>query len=80
MKIFGVSGWDGQWVYWQHRIRKAAGRGALIVKRRKIFVPEVFTSGSRTRFSSAASVHFYRLVMEVKTEAAPEGGGMSQRR
>ena len=79
MKIFGVSGWDGQWVYCQDRRGKAAWSGALIVKRSKIFVLEVFTSGSQTRFLSPASGNFYGLVTEVKAEAARESCGMSQR-
>jgi hypothetical protein len=78
VKIFGVSGWDGQWVYCQDRCGKAAGRGALIVKRSKIFVLEVFTSASRTLFSSTASVNFYGLVTEVKAEVAREGCGTSE--
>ena len=66
MKVFGVSGWDGQWVYCQHRTGKVPWSGAPIVKRLKIFVLEVFTSASRTRFSSAGSGNFYGLVTEVK--------------
>ena len=48
------------------------------MKRLKIFVLEVFTSGSRTRFSGAASGNFYGLVTEVKAEVAREGCGTSE--
>jgi hypothetical protein len=78
VKILGVSGWDGQWVYCQDRAGKAAWSGTLIVKRWKMFVLEVFTSASRTRFLSTASGNFYGLVIEVKAEAAREGCGTSQ--
>ena len=50
------------------------------MKRLKIFVLEVFTSASRTRFSSPASVNFYGLVTEVKAEEAREACGMSEPR
>jgi hypothetical protein len=79
MKVFGVSGWDGQWVYCQHRSGKVPWSGAPIVKRLKIFVLEVFTSASRTRFSSAGSGNVYGLVTEVKAEVAREGCGTSER-
>ena len=78
MKIFGVPGWDGQWVYCQDRRGKAAGRGVLVVKGLKIFVWEVFTSASRTPVLGAAGVDFYGLVTEVKAELAQEGRGRSR--
>ena len=48
------------------------------MKRRKIFVVEVFTSASQTRFLGAASVDFYGLVTEVKAELAQEICGRSR--